>query len=100
MSTYRKVVLLECGALLIKNEDRRSLGLVPGLDDDLVLVVRVLVCRLLAVCRTCDHVLETYCTGCLDDGNRIVRIPFADKITFLNRIAIFLVQNRSVRNVV
>ena len=52
MRTYRKVVLLECGTLLIKNEDRRSLGLVPGLDDDLVLVVRVLVCRLLAVCRT------------------------------------------------
>ena len=100
MGAYWQVVLLEHLALVSDNENGRVLGLVLGLDDDLVLVVGILVGTLLAEGHAALHIVETYSTCGLDDGDGVVRIPFADEVSLLDGLAILLVDDRAIRNII
>ena len=93
MGAYRQVVLLEDLAFVSDNENGRVLGLVLGLDDDLVLVVGILIGTLLTECHTALHIVETYRTGGLNDGDGVVRIPFADEVSLLYGITVLLVDD-------
>ena len=98
--THRQVVLLEGNAVGIDDVDGRALGLVSGLDDHLVAVHGILVRHFLAEGYAVDHVLETDLTGGFDDGGGVVRIPFADHVALLHGLAVLLVQDGAVGNII
>ena len=58
-----------------------------------------LLVELVTVGHAFDHVLESHLTVVLRNDHGIVRIPLADQIAFLDRVAVVHVEHRAVRQV-